>query len=244
MRLARAAAVGMLALALPGCSSATLADLDPARSDPDARREALLELERRSAKETELRAPLADKARERLEHDESVSVRLVAARVVGKLALAGAGTREGAHALGLAAIGSGTGAAAKRDELRWLSRDTSSLWVRIEAIEDLALLWHKPIRVEDREEVRVLVLLACTQAIRPDLESEPEVRIHAARELALIAPRKGAGLAALVAALDDPMPDVHHHAQQALVAIAGGDHGPTRDDWERWRKSVDTGDEK
>jgi len=227
---------------LSGCSSATLADLD--RTEPelaDTRFSALLDLGKQARKDPDLRAPLAAKARERLEKDSSVAVRLVAARVIGDLAQKGTAAKEGARALEIAAIGTASPTEGK-DEVPWLRHETGEFWVKIEALQQLGGLW-RPASFEDREEVHAAVLSALTRAIRADREPELDVRIHAARELGLIAPRKGEGLAALVEALEDPTPDVHHHALRALIAIAGSDRGPTHEDWVRWQRSVE-GEEK
>ena len=68
------------------------------------------------------------------------------------------------------------------------------------------------------------------------------MRIHAAREIAVLRPAGPKVLPALVAALSDEAPDVRLHAQRALIAIAGADHGPTKKDWEQWvQRSTEAG---
>lgn len=222
-RLASLVAASVLA-ALAGCSSAKLADLDVEQPDLDQKRESLVKLGRKAHVDPELRAPLAEKARRLVEDDATgAAVRVVALRVLARLAEDGQTPREIAELLGRRAH-----ADVEKD-----------FWCRIEAIMDLCELATWKADAQVREAGRPVAAEACSAAIRPD-EPDRDVRIHASSQLALLSrdlppgERPEKALPELVRALSDETPDVRWHATHALVAIAGGDHGPSKEDWQRW----------
>jgi len=220
--------LSLLAIGATGCSSfrshdARIAGLaDP---DPEERYENLLAL----ADETrnpETANDLCDRAFKMVDDaQECAAVKLVALRVLGRLGKEGIRTKDIAQKLANHAS-KGTG------ELNF--------WCRIEAVEGLASLVVGPQNTLPDESVRGEVDEALLKAIRADQESDHDVRIHAARELALLRPDSTKALNELVGALSDETPDVRYHAERALIAIAGGDHGPHKQDWDRWVRSQQT----
>lgn len=189
----------------------------PDEADPGDRYECLLALED-DARNPELANELCEHALRLAETPEPVAVRLVALRILGRLGKDGVRTKEIVQKL--------ANHARKSDE--------PDFWCRIEALEALALLAEGPQNTLPDETVRAQVHEALRFAVRMELEPDRDVRIHAARELALLRPDDGSVLNELVQALSDEAPDVRYHAQRALVAIAGDDHGPTKQDWDRW----------
>jgi hypothetical protein len=165
---------------------------------------------------------LCDLAIRQVNHlDASVAERLVALRILGRLARNGVRTKDCALQLENHARPSG-------------DRD---FWCRIEALESLGRLAEGPQNAIPDETLIADVHSALALALRVDIETDRDVRIHAARELAVLRPESLQVMSQLVGALADEAPDVRYHAQRALIAIAGEDHGPTKQDWERWVRS-------
>jgi hypothetical protein len=209
----------------PGCASGPLsvfktdegrlADLGNPSADAEDKLEALVELSEPAEKDLELQGAVLDHAT-RLAEDDSVPVRLVAMRILARLGRAGVRTRESAQLLA-------RHAEADKD-----------FWCRIEALGGLSSLAAGPTNRVVDDAVRTQVRDALLRSLQQDLEPDRDVRIHAARELAVLRIEGLPVLERLVAALGDESHDVRAHAARALIAIAGEDHGPTKADWERW----------
>ncbi len=215
-----ALAPGCVALRSHDAKVAGLAD-----KDPNERYENLLGLED-DVDNPERASELCDLAIKRVNDINavtaaSVAERLVALRILGRLAKNGVRTKEIVLELENHSRPSG-------------DRD---FWCRIEALEALGRLAEGPQNTLPDETVIADVHSALALALRVDIETDRDVRIHAARELALLRPESLPVMAQLVGALSDETPDVRYHAQRALIAIAGEDHGPTKQDWERWVRS-------
>jgi HEAT repeat protein len=227
LSVVRAALLASLVCVVPACSSAKLTDLDPEQPDIEVRRDSLRKLGEQAHEDADLRAPLAEKVK-RLVIDEDVSVRLVALRVLGKLA------EDGVTPHDIAQILAGR------------AHDDKDFWCRIEAIVDLSELARLKDQQAIRDAARTDAEDACKHGVQPD-EPDRDVRIHAARELSLLADqvlaseRPERALPELIQALSDETPDVRLHANRALIAIAGADHGPGKEDWERWLKNREPG---
>ncbi len=192
--------------------------------DPEERYDCLLALSDDAGEDPERLNELCDLALRMadLTHDpkmpDSVPLRLVAIRILGRLGKKGVRPREVAQKLG--------NHARKGDE--------PDFWCRVEALDALGTLLEGPQNLQPDENVRQEVHAALLIALSSTLEPDRDVRIHAARELAHLRPDTKRVLEELVNALSDEAPDVRYHAQRALVAIAGDDHGPTREDWKTW----------
>ncbi len=216
--------LALLALA-PGCTAFRSHDaVIQGLTDPDAgvRYEDLLLLEESELHDPDAQAELCDHALKIVDDDTAVPVRLVAIRILGRLAKQGLRTKEIADKL--------LNRAQKTYE--------PDFWCRIEALASLGSLAEGPQNRLPDEKVIVQTHEALLLALKTESEPERDVRIHAARELALLHPDTRKALDGLVAALSDETPDVRYHAQRALLAITGNvDHGPTRQDWERWVKA-------
>lgn len=196
--------------------------------DAEERSDALIALAERAAEDVDLQNDLCERALRIVDEDESLPVRLVALRTLSKLGVLGVRPKDVAASLGRHAR------ADKRRERGADDRAVPDFWCRIEALQGLATMVEGPTNRVVDEAVRVEALESLRVGIQQELESDRDVRIHAARELAILRPESPPILTRLVAALSDETPDVRAHAYRALVAIAGGDHGPTKADWERW----------
>jgi hypothetical protein len=219
LKTGHAIAFVLLVLAAPGCAT-TWRSTDSeitllSDTDPEERASALLDLSERAKTSPDLRPILVDRALTLLNTDDSVTVKLIALRTLGDLARLGTRAREIVPVLSHHAQ---------------LDKD---FWCKIEAIESLALIAGSPTHPID-ESLRAEVNDVFLSEVGMDAEADRDVRIHAAREIALLRPEGDKTLKVLVAALSDEAPDVRYHAQRALIAIAGGDHGPTKKDWEDW----------
>lgn len=198
--------------------------------DPEERYDNLLALADDAEDNPEQANELCDHALRLADSPESVPVRLVALRILGHLGKKNVRVKEVAQKL--------ANHARRTDE--------PDFWCRVEALDALGTLVEGPQNHLPEESVRAQVHEALLIALSATLEPDRDVRIHAARELAQLRPDTKKVLDELVNALSDEAPDVRYHAQRALVAIAGDDHGPTKDDWKTWvnRHTAEQAEEK